>query len=633
MQGGVAQAGGDSPLQGGEPEEDLCEFIVVGSGAAGSAVALSLAEQGCSVHVLEGGGAPSDICLFARGSASCVVGAPDAYERLESAVFRGCLWSGSGRCLGGGTSVNAGFLVEQRGYWEDEEGGWLSGVPEESRLAWRTRWAETDVHRCHARVEGLLGVGEKAPDTSTGTRVASGATPISSPPPPHVGFWRSFQEACERDFCGTPGEVVRSVSRGEAVGGRPRTVFAPNGGRRRTLAALLATHPRVRISTGCSVVRLLLGTRPREGDAAGRSGGVEVESSEEGDDSLLAAVGAVLATGEEVRCSRGVVVCGGSEASARLLMHSGLGPAQDLERWGIRRATALLGPGSAHLAKSWELVGSGFMDHPTCFEPLFFPVRVLPDVLPKYEGTVLDLRPGTPAIQLSLMSEQGLSGFVWLLSRPTGGTVSIFMQLLSRVILVLVRLLGWAQAHEPIACGALFGTCLEPRTRSRLLLVSRDPARQLSSTAPDLDIADREALWHAAKHCRRIADHICNANAPKGMFGRAVSFAVGLLLRFLGLTIPRDSGSDDGKASDALVRHVDARAGTLWHPMGGVPAGRVLDHHLRVPGVSNLHVCGAAALPAPVLCNPMASCYAMGWRLGELLGAAGGTMAAAEEAQ
>jgi choline dehydrogenase-like flavoprotein len=38
-------------------------------------------------------------------------------------------------------------------------------------------------------------------------------------------------------------------------------------------------------------------------------------------------------------------------------------------------------------------------------------------------------------------------------------------------------------------------------------------------------------------------------------------------------------------------------------------------------GTKNVHVIGAAAFPAPVRCNPMATCYTMGWRLGELLAA------------
>ena len=32
-----------------------------------------------------------------------------------------------------------------------------------------------------------------------------------------------------------------------------------------------------------------------------------------------------------------------------------------------------------------------------------------------------------------------------------------------------------------------------------------------------------------------------------------------------------------------------------------------------------MHVTGAAAFPSPVRCNPMATCYLVGWRLGELL--------------
>ena len=54
--------------------------------------------------------------------------------------------------------------------------------------------------------------------------------------------------------------------------------------------------------------------------------------------------------------------------------------------------------------------------------------------------------------------------------------------------------------------------------------------------------------------------------------------------------------------------------------MGGAGVGSVLEvADLSVIGTTNVHVVGVAALPAPLRVNPMASCYASGWRLGELV--------------
>lgn len=585
----------DRPGAACEGEEIETDYVVVGSGAAGSALALSLAERGFTVAVIEAGHPPSELCAWARGSSSCVVGAAEAYDPMGTAVFEKCLWSGSGRCLGGGTSVNAGFLVEQRGYWGDEATGWLSATSRDVRPRWRALWADDDLHRCHCRVEKLLGVGPGAPDPSP---------PL---PPETPGLFRGFEEACRMEHVpvSSSDPAIRSVARGQAVAGKPRLVFTRDG-RRRTLAGLLNGSPGVQLQTGCAAVRLVLAPTQNQREPCQPRRDVHK-------DEPLEVRGVVLANGKVVHCRCGVVVCGGSEASARLLMHSGLGPAEDLARCGVPHV-----PGAERIGadtrRSWGLVGTDFMDHPTVFEPLFFPYRVLPDAVPKYEGTVLDLREGAPPVQLSLMSEQGISPFAKLLSRPTGNQLSIALQLLARVLLALAHLLGWSQGREPMACAALFGTCLETETRSRLVLTSSDPKLQLTSTASSLVHKDRQALERAARLCRRIASHVRHAHAPTTILGQFACFLMSAALALLGLSIPPHHHGEE-----ALSKHVDSHFGTLWHPMGGVPAGRLLDERLRVAGINNLHVCGAAALPAPVLCNPMATCYSMGWRLGELL--------------
>ena len=84
-----------------------------------------------------------------------------------------------------------------------------------------------------------------------------------------------------------------------------------------------------------------------------------------------------------------------------------------------------------------------------------------------------------------------------------------------------------------------------------------------------------------------------------------------------------NGAADDGgdaAALAALAAHAAATCGTLWHAMGGCGLGPVLGGpDLRLRGAANVHVAGSAAFPAPTRINPMATCYATGWRLGELL--------------
>jgi choline dehydrogenase-like flavoprotein len=75
----------------------------------------------------------------------------------------------------------------------------------------------------------------------------------------------------------------------------------------------------------------------------------------------------------------------------------------------------------------------------------------------------------------------------------------------------------------------------------------------------------------------------------------------------------------DGSDAEAFVRGC---CGTLWHPAGGACRGDALDaESLELRGCEGVCVVGAAAMPALPRVNPSLSCYAMGWRLGELLAA------------
>lgn len=59
---------------------------------------------------------------------------------------------------------------------------------------------------------------------------------------------------------------------------------------------------------------------------------------------------------------------------------------------------------------------------------------------------------------------------------------------------------------------------------------------------------------------------------------------------------------------------------TMWHSAGGVPRSIALrSADLRLRNTTNVHVVGVAAMPRLTRANPMASCYAMGARLAEIL--------------
>lgn len=117
-------------------------------------------------------------------------------------------------------------------------------------------------------------------------------------------------------------------------------------------------------------------------------------------------------------------------------------------------------------------------------------------------------------------------------------------------------------------------------------------------------------------------------HAARHWFSSLFSHIVMRLLVIIGLA-PSDSllfahapyEAADTRETQLLEAFVRRRCGTLWHAQGGLGMGEVTDHHLIIQGTTNVHVSGVAAFPRPLSCNPMATCYAIGWRLGEIAAA------------
>jgi choline dehydrogenase-like flavoprotein len=126
---------------------DRVEVLVIGSGAGGATTALTLAERGHKVLVVEDGPRPG---LDAYG-ASAAEAMPRIYRARGMTPIMGKVPIGyvEGRCVGGSTEINSGF-------WHR--------VPPETLLRWQAQYdlasASVEELRPHFEwAEGLLGVG------------------------------------------------------------------------------------------------------------------------------------------------------------------------------------------------------------------------------------------------------------------------------------------------------------------------------------------------------------------------------------------------------------------------------------------------------------------------------------------
>jgi choline dehydrogenase len=297
---------------------DRCDYIVVGGGSAGCAMAARLAESSATVELLEAGKSDADIRLRVPALTMAVVHNPDydwgyPAEPDPSVGGRADKWP-AGKRLGGGSSING--MIYVRGHaWDYDR--WAS-------LGARG-WSFADVTPYFRRMEN---------NSRGGNAVRGHAGPISvSDNRVHYPVVDAFIEAA----------VASGITRNRDHNGMPSgegTDYSQttqrNGLRCSSAQGYLhgpVRRPGLRVRTEITVNRILF-----EGS---RAVGVEYRLPSD-------------ATPRTLRATRGVVLCAGTLNSPRLLMLSGIGPGEHLRSLQIPVLVNLPGVG----ANLQEHVGS-----------------------------------------------------------------------------------------------------------------------------------------------------------------------------------------------------------------------------------------------------------------------------------
>lgn len=535
-----------SVLPRSEKIDGTCDYIVIGGGTTGCVAASRLSEDAdASVVLLEEG--PNDVNPYIHIPGTY-------YKTAQGSLLKRIEWQPTpdqardatptmvqAKVLGGGSSVNAmiyirGAPADYAGWEEAGASGWgyRDVLPYFLRSENNNRFCN-EVHS----VDGPLGVSD-----------IDHIHPLT----------RAWLQACQQS--GLP--YNPDFNSGDQAGCGLYQITARNGRRSSAATAFLKParrRPNLRVQTRASVSRILVEN--------GRAVGVEYN---------------VNGRKRILRAEREIILSAGAIASPKLLMLSGIGPADMLRRHGIRVEADLPG------------VGQNLQDH----------IEI---------SLVYQLNGPHSYDKYKKLHWKAVAGMNYLLFRAGPASSN----------LIEGGAFWWGNRNEPIpdiqffmvvgagieegvdavpggnGCTVNLGQ-IRPRSRGEVRLKSADPFEnphvepRYFSDPYDLD-AVTEGAMAAAEIMERpaIRRYIADRNTPPAGIGTRAQMR------------------------DFCLRTAHA----ALHPAGTCRMGQddmaVVDPQLRVHGVAGLRVADASVMPTLISGNPNAVCIMIGERAADFL--------------
>lgn len=334
-----------------------------------------------------------------------------------------------------------------------------------------------------------------------------------------------------------------------------------DGLRASTAEAFLDTHAaaaQLTVLTGTTIARVLLEGR--------RAVGVECVSPNPSQ------------PGQQFRAEREVILCAGAFGSPKLLMLSGIGPADDLRAKGLGPCVDLPG------------VGQNLHDH------LMIMV---------FHAAAKD--PG----QAGFTAEAGL--FVRTRDRSDAASPDLQLDVLARMPTLPPEM---AQLFQlPDRYFLFVPTVLQPRSRGTVALRSDVPTDDVLIQPNYLQCeADVDVLLAGLALTR---DLVASKSLTPFVDRSVTPFS---LPDFAPTRLPLPAAG----STAALREFIAASPTTPWHPVGTCKMGRdalaVVDPTLRVYGVEGLRVADASIMPTIPAANTNAACIMIGEKCADLIG-------------
>ncbi|KAL4939929.1 hypothetical protein BDV06DRAFT_197812 [Aspergillus oleicola] len=312
------------------------------------------------------------------------------------------------------------------------------------------------------------------------------------------------------------------------------------------------------------------------------------------------ATGVKVVNGEEYHALKDVIISAGAYRTPQVLLLSGIGPAEDLEKHSIPQLVDL------------PDVGRNFHDH-VCFPQwwkLRHPERGLSMGTPLWTSPAYGM--GVP-YDWNTTLQAPSSEIRQALEADTGKAPSDQHPYLDKgfahsEILVIYAPMNQAVAgFETPMDGTYISTAtilMAPTARGQITLANADPASSplidpnYCSTAVDRAII-RDGI-------RNVAKLLLQTPEGKDMVESEVP-------RPGNRPITLDSGDEE---IDSSIRN---GAITFFHPGGSAAMGKVVDTQLRVKGVKGLRVADASVIPLPLAAHYQAILYALAEKAADLI--------------
>eukprot|EP00939_MAST-03C_sp_MAST-3C-sp1_P002496 g2496.t1 len=538
------------------------DYVVVGGGSSGAVVANRLSKTH-KVCLIEAGPdskhnpfvqiplAVGFLVSFNRFSNWCFDTTPQ--ERLGG---RSIFWP-RGKMLGGCSALNG--MVYQRGHPYDYDFWAELG---------NAGWSYQDMLPYFKKLEcwepGLLPDAPEEDALYHGTEGPLRASSIPSPNPLAERFVEAGINAglpFNRDFNGKTQE---------GVGLNQWT--ASRGLRCSTAKSYLSDDIRQRdnltVLTNTSVRRVLLDGKESTQDL--RAVGVELVDS-----------------GDEIRATREVIMCGGAVNTPQMLMLSGIGPNEELAKHGIPSVRELPG------------VGKNLQDHLnlaiTCKESSSLSYGLSPSSVHKWLLSPLQLATSGTGMLTSTFAEGG--GFAK--TNPTKEIPDIQFHFYPS------KIKRQMQLSSILGHGFSLQICLlRPKSRGSVTLQSSDPkAAPLINPEYLTEDEDMQTFVDGVKLARRILgtdplkDHVAEEMLPGA----------------------------DVQSDEDVKEFIRANATTIFHPTGTCKMGprsdptAVVDAELRVHGISGLRVVDCSIMPEIVGGNTNVPAVAIGEKASDMI--------------